>query len=341
MHSSMLNSEASRRLTTRHQSFWRREPAERPLVGQPLRESVFPLQNLIAGFAEGVVTPENIRAQDFLPAHHHTSIVQDGGDLVNTEWAMPALPWTEAMAGCPVEVVFESGTTWAGLACPPAMPLASFRPALRQAWLDKLIECTRALVADANGRYAVATTLMRGPMDMLAAMIGTQRMCLAMVDEPAEIERLLDFCTTLWIQAAQAQLACIPPIAGGYVNRYKVWAPGTSVVTQADISNLISPRQYKKFLLPCDARIGATFDYLTLHSHSAGQTQLDLMLGLDELDCIEIAVDHLGPTFFELIPLFKKILERKPLVLMNTFEDETQAALEQLPAAGLCVIPRP
>jgi len=337
----VFDSEASTQLMARHQSFWRREPVERPLVGQSLRESVFPLENLIKGFSQGVITPENIHAEDFLPTHRYTSIVQESGDLVNTEWAVPALPWTEAMAGCPVEVVIESGTTWAALACPSSMPLSSFRPVLQPAWLDKLIECTRALVTDAGGRYAVATTLMRGPMDMLAAMIGTQRLCLAMVDEPTEIERLLDFCTTLWIQAAQAQLACIPPIAGGYINRYKVWAPGTSVVTQADISNLISPRQYKKFLLPCDARIGATFDYLTLHSHSAGQTQLDLMLGLDALDCIEIAVDHLGPTFFELIPLFKKILEHKPLVLMNTYEEETQAALEQLPAAGLCVIPRP
>ena len=341
MNPTVLHSKALALLTARHQAFWQREPVAQPLVAQPLRESVFPLQNLIAGFTQGVVTPENIHPEDFLPTQRYASIVQEAGDLMNTEWAVPALPWTEAIAGCPVEVVLESGTTWAGLACLPATPLSKYHPTIHQAWLDKLIACTQALVRDAGDCYAVATTLMRGPMDMLAAMIGTQRMCLALVDEPTEIKRLLDFCTTLWITAAKAQLACIPPLAGGYVNRYKVWAPGTSVVTQADISNLVSPRQYKEFFLPCDARIGESFDYLTIHSHSAGQVQLGLRLELEELDCIEIAVDHLGPTFFEQIPMFKKILDHKPLVLMNTYEEETQVALEQLPATGLCVIPRP
>jgi hypothetical protein len=323
-----------------HRAFWAQPPGAAPLIGRPQRDSVFPLHNLQGALAEGYLRPDDIRPDDFLPFEPGEAPLEDGSDLLNAHWAAPALPWTEAIVGCPVSVLWESGTTWAGPVLADAEPLVSYRPAVDRAWLAKLVACTKSLVAHATGRYLVSTSLMRGPLDMLGAMLGTARLCQAFVDEPEQVARLLRFCTDVWIETAEAQLAVIPSVAGGYANRYRIWAPGRSVVTQADISSLISPRIYARFLVPCDAAICDAFDYVTIHTHSAGQTQLDHWLTQPGLDCIEISVDHLGPTFAEQVPLYRRILERKPLVLMNPNRDEVAMALRELPLAGLAMIPR-
>lgn len=324
----------------RHRAFWARRPVETPLVAEPLQDSIFPLENLELDLSEGKIVVEDVHPEIWKPPPPPAGPMQAGGDLFYAEWAFPALPWTEAIAGCPVRVMKDSGTTWADLVVDPDSPLASLHPRIRRDWLDRLLECTRTLVDAGQGRYWVSTTLMRGPLDMMEAMIGAQRLFLAFYDEPDEVHRLLNFCTNTWIEVAQAQLACIPPMYGGYCNRYKVWAPGTSVVTQADLSGLLSPALYEEFILPCDARIAEAFDYVTMHSHSTGQTQLELRLNLDNLDCIEVALDPVGPTLKEMLPTFERILARKSLILMGTDAEETAIAIEQLPAAGFCIIPR-
>ena len=324
----------------RHLSFWTRSANATPLVGRPQQDSVFPLRNLRCSLPEGRLGPEDIQPDEFLPVKDGESPVEGDGDLPHAHWAIPALPWTEAIAGCPVFVLQQSGTTWARPVLADAEPLTTYRPAVDRAWLAKLTACTKALVDHAAGDYFVSTTLMRGPLDMLGAMLGTARLFLAFTDEPEQVPRLLRVCTDVWIEAAEAQFSVIPSTAGGYVNRYRLWAPGRSVVTQADISSLISPHTYARFLSPCDARLGETFDYLTIHTHSAGQTQLDHWLAQPSRDCIEISVDHLGPTFAEQIPLYRRILEQKSLVLMNLNEDEVSLALRELPASGLAILPR-
>lgn len=324
----------------RHAAFWTQAPGAMPLIGRPQRESVFPLRNLQGRLAEGRLEPDAFDPEDFLPSEPGDAPVAEGDGLLNAHWAAPALPWTEAIAGCQVSVLWESGTTWAEPVLSDTEPLAGYRPTIDRTWLAKLVACTEALVAHAAGRYLVSTTLMRGPMDMLGAMLGTARLCQAFIDEPAQVARLLRFCTDAWIEAAEAQFVVIPTVAGGYVNRYRIWAPGRSVVFQADISSLISRRTYERFMAPCDTRLCAAFDYVTMHTHSAGQTQLDHWLAESGPDCIEISVDHLGPTFVEQIPLYRRILERKPLVLMNPNREEVDMALRELPAAGLALIPR-
>jgi len=340
----MINTEARLSevdgILERHRAFWKREPVDEPLIGSPLRDSVFPLANLKRGLKEGSIVPDDIHPEEYIPVVRDEGPLQRDGDLVRAEWAVPSLPWTEAIAGCPVHVLWESGTTWAGLSLAPSAPLASYHPGIRRDWLNKLGACTQALVEQPGRRYWVSTTLMRGPLDMLAAMIGSQRLCVAFVDEPKEVERLLDFCTSAWIEAAQVQLAVIPAERGGYTNRYAVWAPGTSVVYQADLSSVISPGTYEEFLLPCSVRITQSFDYITVHSHSAGQTQLDLRLNLDGLDCIEIAIDPTGPSVEDLLPMLSMVLARKPLVMMGSNEEQTRLLVESLPSEGLCIIPR-
>jgi hypothetical protein len=41
-----------------------------------------------------------------------------------------------------------------------------------------------------------------------------------------------------------------------------------------------------------------------------------------------------------MLPTFERILTRKSLILMGTDAEQTAIAVERLPAAGFCIIPR-
>jgi hypothetical protein len=56
-------------------------------------------------------------------------------------------------------------------------------------WLAKLLEFTEGLAALSAGRFPVALALMRGPLDLLSALRGPERMVFDLFDEPQAVDR--------------------------------------------------------------------------------------------------------------------------------------------------------
>jgi hypothetical protein len=267
--------------------------------------------------------PSDIREQDFLADYDR---LQEMHEVVDDDafWAASpffGLPWLEAILGCPV---YYSGETfwvepiWREWPEDISLPLPG-----GGAWLEKLLEFTQALVKRAAGRYGVATTLMRGPSDLVAAVRGHEAMIYDLYDHPAELDRLLDVLTSIWIDVARRQLDVIPPLAGGYVsNFYRVWAPDRIVFTQEDATASFSPDLFRRFLLPADRAITSAFPYSIMHVHSPTTWPVEQWLGVDTLSCIEINYDNNGPRLPELLPLLRRIQEVKPMVIRGELTAE-------------------
>ena len=62
----------------------------------------------------------------------------------------------------------------------------------------------------------------------------------------------LSTATSVFVETLRAQLEVIDTIAGGYVNPFGIWAPGTVVRTQCDASAILSPDHYADWFLPWD-----------------------------------------------------------------------------------------
>jgi hypothetical protein len=226
----------------------------------------------------------------------------------------------------------------------PCLPSYQRRSPLRfdpdNPWLRMLLEFTRGLVALSGGRFPVALPQMRGPLDTLASMRGAEQMSLDLLEQPAEVQQVLDELTELWIEIARACLAEIPSYCGGYVTRVKMWAPGPAITPQNDISTLISPRMYRQFALPCDRQIMAAFPYHSFHLHGSAQHQIDNLLTLDDLTAVEVHLEHTvgGPPLSVMLSAARRILERKPLLLVAMDRETAELCLAELPPAGLCVM---
>ena len=111
---------------------------------------------------------------------------------------------------------------------------------------------------------------MRGVSDLMAALLGVERLIYAMLDDPGRVFALAERIAEFWIAFGRAQLDAVPRFAGGYGSfMYNLWAPGTCVWLQEDASALLSPSLYERFILPFDSQIAAAFDYTFIHLHPA------------------------------------------------------------------------
>ena len=68
-------------------------------------------------------------------------------------------------------------------------------------WLAKLREFYVVLRDLAAGRYPLGVAMpMRGPIDMLGALVGVERMCLGFAESPQLVREALGILTDVWIE---------------------------------------------------------------------------------------------------------------------------------------------
>jgi hypothetical protein len=324
----------------RHRAFWDMEEVDEPLLSvgvyQPL-QSRAPFR-----LADGAlvrdgdqlslprVSAEGLAAQSGLPSV-----------LVEEEFLHEVGPydlcWTEAIAGCPL--YWRSGFVWAE----PFLrrPAQSRRLALGpdNPWLERLLALGHLLTERSQGRYPVTQPLLRGPIDIAAAALGDEPLCWALTDDPEGLRAVLAVCTDTFIGVARAWQAAVPRFAEGRT-LFGIWAPGSAVRTQCDNAALLSPRTYREYLLPCDERLCAAFEYPLMHTHSCFIAMVaEVLLEVKGLRGIQVSLDYPGgPPIAQLLPTFQRLNRHLPLIITGGIaEDELELLLDQLSPRGLCL----
>ncbi|HIF77530.1 MAG TPA: hypothetical protein EYQ36_07825 [Sulfitobacter sp.] len=324
------------KLLERHEAFWRGEgdgPLQQVTDHVPLaaREGI-PLADGSRVSEGAFIAPEQLDPGRFYGDGGIGPAVS--GDFIRGA-APPHFCWTEAILGCPVQVV--TGGPW-------AEPFAAdwTRPdelAVDERWLHRLDDFVDALVERADGRYPVVQPLMRGPIDMMAAALGHEPICVALLQEPERVDAFLARCVEIFVQAARRRLDRTPPFAGGYLSSYGIWAPGSVVRTQVDNATMLSPAVYRERVLPWDREVIEAFDYPLIHLHSGCLHIVDDLLRVDALKAIQVSLDYPGgPLAAEVLPILRDILQQKPLIVTGPVDEAELEALQGLtPGGGLCL----
>jgi hypothetical protein len=253
------------------------------------------------------------------------------------------VPWVEAILGTPIRATIQGGSMRTQAFIEDWDEWARGTPHRHQAWFDLLLRLTELLAQRSGGRRAVAQTLMRGPSDLAEAVLGPERMALSLYDHPRALRRFLDEVTEAFIEILHAQLARIPPVHGGYVSPFGIWAPGTVVRTQCDATAFLSGAHYAEWFLPYDVRICETVDYSIIHLHSCSLHTVDALLAVERPHAIQVTLEAepSGPPLEAMLPTFHKVLGAKPLLLEGKLsEDEVRWLQDELPADGLAITAR-
>jgi hypothetical protein len=296
---------------------------------------------LISYLPTGQIIPEQLDPVSWSDSYEvswHTHGLM-WGELISWTSPLNGFPWMEAIIGCPIFVSHESQSVWAD---PVPEFILDDEPGLSpvNAWFDLLLEATRSLVDLAEGRYPIASGIMRGVTDLLAAILGSTNFYLAIHDQPDMLSRLASQLADLWVDVVRAQYEIIPRFQGGYVNA-GIWSPEDSPVYQEDASALISGETYELIVGPMARDILGSFKNPILHLHSVGLHILPSFLEMENPPIVEVNIDPSGPPLDSLLPEFKRIQTAAPLEL---FGDEAvmQRCMEELPAYALaCLIQLP
>ncbi len=336
-------------LLERHKAFWGMEDVEKPLLkigrysssyGQQPPPMKLPLAD--GTMASGdlfYLDPEMLSPERFSRREENPSAEPaTAGDLLSVRSPFAKVPWMEAIVGCPIRVSLQSSSMWSEsvLGEDWYKDFRSLKPSDR--WRGKLLEFTEFLSAN-SGAYLVANTLMRGPSDMVDALIGEENLCVGIYQHPDEIHELMTMCADIFIDTAQAQLDRVSPFQDGYCNQFGIWAPGLSIRTQDDASALVSPADYAEFMLPPQEHIVAEFEYSTIHLHSNSLHVVDAVLD-STINAVQVSMDPqpFGPTVIELLPTFVRMQEKKPILIEGPMMQwELDELLETLLPRGLYV----
>lgn len=327
-----------------HRAFWAREKQPRPLASFRVGDFFFSRHFQAAQALlepDRLITPEMLDVATFLPDYERMfeeseAIGQDG---LWTAEPFTGIPWMEAVLGCPVRAGRESFTSRPWLSSPAeALEKVRFDP--ENPWLKKYLEFTTALVTQSRGRFPVGMPIMRGPTDMIGALLGQQEMVLAlMMEDPALMRRLIERVTAAFLSVLEAQRRLVPAFHGGTaLGFYHVWAPGPSIWFQDDLSALLSPKLYREFFLDAARMILAGHSHTAVHLHPASFFIVDELLTLDDLNVVEVNKDIGGPSVREMLPVLSKIMQTRGLILWGdlTIED-LEAVKRHLPCRGLCL----
>jgi hypothetical protein len=334
----------------RHKRYWYNETAERPLfrIQQAYSLADTPNPHILepppsldgARFREGIE-----RSYD-----QHGLLDDDLFRLIGTGIT------SEALVGC--QVMVRGGTHWAEPCFTDWHQLDHYR-VQETLWYRRLIENTqRAIDAVDTDKYPFCCMAFRGAVDMAEAMMTGEHLCAAVIDHPRELKDLLARITDVIIETALAHSALLPFYHGGQFNSYSIWTPGRTVTFTVDGACLFSPTCYEEFFLPCDIRLCEAFDTPFVHLHAASRQHFPAWTDIPNLG-LQCVIDQawlppsmpaggnsgggglnkpIGPQLPELLPAFKKIRERKSLMLYGFWDEGLMdTAMAELPPGGCAI----
>jgi hypothetical protein len=322
-------------------AFWSRVNTDRPLlsawIGSFAIAEMYP--NAMATFPQGQIHPADL---DFsILAKDYDRLYEDharaGSDVPWAAFPIMTLPWVEAVLGCPI--YHRDGNIWAGHILEYYEQLDEFTQIESSPWFAKLLEFTHWLVHRFEQRTPISTSLMRGPLDLLSALRGPERMVLDLFDYPEQVSAALEKLTNVWIKVARAQQAVIPPFEGGFAfGQINLWSRLRGGWFQDDALSLWSPKYHRRHLLPQEIRLAGCLPLTGIHLHPSGLYAVNDLVAISDLDVIEVNYDVGGPPLADLIPSLKTAIQNKRLVIWGDFlQDELRLLYHSLPVQGLAL----
>jgi hypothetical protein len=210
-------------------------------------------------------------------------------------------------------------------------------------WFVKLCQVIEQVVDHVQGRYAVSMSHLRGPTDILVALLGSQQFLTLLYDDPERIEHLAKQAAEVWVQVARAEEKLVPAFRDGFgIRQFGLWSPERSVWLQDDTSAMMSLRHYCKFFLkPMETM--SVFPYGVLHLHAPSIHLAETFATVPNIRAINVYFDSQTVTVVSAMPTLKRLQAlHMPLVLAKdvyqgfTLEEYSEI-LEHLSPQGLSV----
>jgi len=197
------------------------------------------------------------------------------------------------------------------------------------------------LLQEDKERYFIGMPELGNAADILSLMRGMDKLSMDLFDYPDKVKEASEFIGKLWVELHDILYPMTLPAndGGGVLPWMSLWAPGKHDQMACDFSTLISPQMYEDFFISDIKRMGKWADFSTYHldGPECMNKHLDLVLGIEEIDCIEFTPGAGSPPTFSLqyIPRYQKIQEAGKNLYLLVKPEEIEPLLNELSAKRL------
>ncbi len=156
-------------------------------------------------------------------------------------------------------------------------------------WLDVHLATIDEALRQSQGRWLVGIPDLIENMDTLASLRGDEALFFDLIERPEWVFERLGEINTAFFQAFDLFYERIRDEENGSIfNPFCIWGPGKTAKVQCDISASLSPRMFRRFVVPhLDAQC-QWLDYSLYHLDGTTCLQhLDALLEIASLDAIE------------------------------------------------------
>jgi len=202
-----------------------------------------------------------------------------------------------------------------------------------------VMEMTRRSVALSPDHHFVACYPIVGIGDILAGLYGTEKLLLAMIEQPAAVKAAMGHILELWMREFDATQRLIESAGNpGNINWMSIWAPGRTCATQEDLSYMLSPGMFDEFCLPPLVELIDWLEYPMYHLDGAGAIpHLETLLSIPRLRAIQWVPGAGRESVAQWYGLIRRILEGgKSVQVFARFDeiDELVKAVGAHPLVG-------
>jgi hypothetical protein len=320
--------------------FWAKETIDRPPVGIAADRAWLPINYLRKPLCGQELRPEDVGSElartDYEDSFAARPVKSD--DWLPYVAAWRAVPWLEAICGCPVRPA--AGSLVPGRCVDRVEDLKAKPFAKSREWMETLRGETLRLRDTAPADCWVSPTILRGTSDVLAAMRGLDDFYLDLHDDPQALASAAARVNKLHLEVLDLHFSLVGAKLGGYGHIFGYWAPGPTTVLQEDALGMCSPSVYRDLFMQLNADIVERLGpYVLFHLHSTGYRHFRHVLAVPGIAGLEITVEANGPRLADMLPALREILERSRLILcVDAHVDELPAVLRRLPTEGLYLI---
>lgn len=287
----------------------------------------------------GCILSNMINVEDFKSDYLRLASEYDelNEDSFFTGVPFTGLPWMEAILGCEI---YSTKISFVAHSQQTDINNFHIEKVFNGEWFKKYIEFTCKLKEWGKDKFPVGQPIMRGPSDIAGTILGQEQLVYDFYDYPEKVVKLMNDSVDIFLDLIKEQKKQIDSFHGGSaIGFYNLWCPGDCIWFQDDLNSLLSPDIYKKYIHDIHRRICKGYKYSLFHLHPVSFYIIDYLLDIDELTAIQINKDVGGPAIEEMIPVFKKVQNKKNLIVWGDFDSkELDVLMKNLRPEGLYII---
>lgn len=205
-------------------------------------------------------------------------------------------------------------------------------------WWEKTRELTAVAVKRGRGKYLTGLTDIGGNLDLAAALRGSQRLCVDLIDSSDQVKGFAQRINELWFKYYSGFCDILREDMEGTSAWMGIWSPKRWYPLQCDFAAMISQKMFEEFVLPYLEEQCRWLDHAIYHWDGPGQiAHLDLLLEIEELDGIQWvpgagAEPAASPKW---LPLYKKILARGKNLVIEVQPQDVEPLIRELGSRGI------